>query len=134
MLPRLLQRDEDPPRLLRTVDGHLPPPGERDDGAVGVDPQRVRGHHQIARGGPGELDERAGVYAGQLGGEARVIGVQVLEHDALVVADGVDLLVARRRLEELAVEVVVEGDLRPTRLRPAFGAAPELVATEPPRG
>src|SRR5262249_1003867 len=103
------------------------------DRPIGVDPQRIRPHLELLRGRPGALNDRSWPYARQRCDQPRVLWVEVLEDDALVVAERIDPLIPRRRLKEGAIDVLGQRALGPGVVGPQVPIAAESVAPLRPR-
>ena len=111
--------------------GSWPRHVRRTDRSIRVDPQRVARQRELVLRRAAPLDERLRREAGQARHEPRVIGVQVLEHDALVRPEQLHLLIARPRHEVARVDVL-RHRLIPRALLPRRRVTAELLGARWP--
>jgi hypothetical protein len=103
-----------------------PAPRERAPAAIGVDGERVAAELERFGAPAFALDDGLGRDGLEARDEAGVGRVQVLEHDALVLAELLDLLVGRGRVEVARVDVAGHRSLMPDAVVPRAGVAVEL--------
>ena len=106
---RLINGDDDASGLDAMLERDLASPREGADAAIRVDPESVGLELELVRSRAGALDHGARADARERRGEARVLGVQVLEQQALGVADGLGRL--RGRVGEAFLQIGGDGQV-----------------------
>ncbi len=132
-LAGLFHRDDDATCGGGSFEHHLTAPN---DGAllpVRVDPECVTTNRDFLGGIAAANGKHARMKPGQTRDEARLLRVQVFEHDALVIPKFVELLIGRGAVEKRRIDIFGQRMIAEVVPRKCRGMLPETIHAARPR-